>query len=52
MVGQPSRGDPDQLQNLNSEMLDNYRAANYFGDNIVVVATGGVDHDAFVDQVN
>ena len=52
MVGQPSRGDPDQLQNLNSEILDNYRAANYFGDNIVIVGTGGIDHDSFVDQVN
>ena len=49
MVGQPSKGDPDQLQNLNSEILDGYRAANYFGDNIVVVGTGGIDHDSFVD---
>ena len=51
-IGQPSRGDPDQLQNLTSEILDNYRAANFFGDNIVVVGTGGIDHDSFVDQVN
>ena len=52
MVGQPKKGDPDQLQNLTSETLDGYRAANFFGDNIVVVGTGGIDHDSFVDQVN
>lgn len=49
MLGQPIRGDPDQLQNLNAEVLDGYRAANFFGDNIVVVGTGGVSHESFVD---
>lgn len=52
MIGQPKKGDPDQLQNLNADVLDGYRAANYFGDNIVIVGTGGVDHDSFVDSVN
>jgi len=52
MIGQPHKGDPDQLQNLTSEILDSHRAANFFGDNIVVVGTGGVDHESFVDQVN
>lgn len=51
-IGQPSRGDPDNNTNLTAETLDGYRAANYFGDNIVVVGTGGIDHDSFVDQVN
>eukprot|EP00806_Schmidingerella_arcuata_P000068 Macronucleus_1059.p1 GENE.Macronucleus_1059~~Macronucleus_1059.p1 ORF type:complete len:300 (+),score=128.30 Macronucleus_1059:1-900(+) len=52
MMGQPIRGDPDNLQNLNADMLAAFRAANYTGENIVVVGTGSVDHDAFVDQVN
>ena len=53
MMGQPTRGDPDQLQNLNADVLNEYRAANYFGDNIVIVGTGGIgNHDDFVDQVN
>jgi len=52
MMGQPSKGDPDQLQNLNADVLASYRGANFFGDNIVIVATGGVDHDSLVDQVN
>lgn len=51
-IGQPCKGDPDSLQSLNSDILDQYRGANYFGDNIVVVGTGGIDHDSFVDQVN
>jgi processing peptidase subunit beta len=33
-------------------MLNAFRSANYTGENIVVVGTGGVDHDAFVEQVN
>ena len=53
MMGQPTRGDPDQLQDLSADVLNEYRAANYFGDNIIIVGTGGVgDHDSFVDQVN
>jgi predicted Zn-dependent peptidase len=30
----------------------NVTSTNYFGDNIVVVGTGNIDHAAFVDQVN
>ena len=52
MMGQPIMGDRDQLNGLRVEDLQNYRAANYFGDNMVIVATGNVDHEAFVDQVN
>ena len=52
MMGQPVKGDPDQLVNLNADVLAAYRGANFFGDNIVIVATGGVDHDSLVDQVN
>lgn len=49
MMGQPTRGDPDTLQNLTTDVLSQYRAANYFGDNMVIVGTGGVgDHDSFV----
>lgn len=52
MMGQPIKGDPDQLQNLNAEVLDGYRAANFIGDKVVIVGTGGVDHETLVDQVN
>lgn len=51
-LGQPKRGDPDKLQNLTVDDLAAFRGANYFGDNLVVVATGCVDHDAFVTAVD
>ena len=52
MMGQPIRGDNDNLQNINAGLVKNYHAANYTGDKIVIVGTGAVDHDAFVDEVN
>ena len=52
MMGQPIRGDPDMLQNLTSDTLQAYKAANYIGENVVVVGTGGVEHDALVDMVS
>lgn len=51
MMGQPIAGEPDQLQNLTVDILNAYRSANYTGENIVVVGTGCVEHDAFVKQV-
>jgi len=51
MMGQPVHGDPDNLQNINADMLNAYKAANYTGENIVIVGTGSVDHDNFVKQV-
>ena len=52
MMGQPIKGDRDNVQNLTVEGLNGYRAANYFGDNMVIVGTGGIDHEAFVDSCN
>jgi len=51
MLGQPTQGDRDQVQFLSADVLNSYRAANYFGENIVVVGTGAVNHDQFVDSV-
>jgi len=52
MMGQPIKGDADNVQNLTADVLNAYRSANYTGENIVVVGTGGVEHDSFVEQVN
>jgi processing peptidase subunit beta len=52
MMGQPINGDADNVQNMTADVLNAYRSANYTGENIVVVGTGGVEHDAFVEQVN
>jgi processing peptidase subunit beta len=51
MLGQPKRGDADNLQNISVDMLNQYRSANFTGENMVVVGTGGIDHDALVDMV-
>ena len=51
MLGQPMRGDPDNLQNLTSDVLSQYRSANFIGDKMVIVGTGAVEHDDFVGQV-
>lgn len=52
MMGQPIRGDRDNLQNLSVDDLRSFKAANYTGQNIVVVGTGAIDHEAFVNQVS
>lgn len=52
MMGQPILGDRDMVQQLSVEGLHNYRAVNYFGDNMVVVGTGNIDHEKFVADVN
>jgi len=51
MMGQPIKGDADNLAHLTVDDLQQYRAANWYGDNIVVVGTGNVVHDEFVQQV-
>lgn len=51
MLGQPIKGDRDQLGNISAEVLREHHTANYYGDNIVVVATGDISHDEVVDSV-
>ena len=51
MLGQPTRGDIDNLNQISIEDLESYQRQNWVGDNIVVVGTGNVSHDQLVDQV-
>lgn len=51
MIGQPSRGDRDNLANLTIEQVRQYHTDNYHGENIVIVASGNVSHDEVVDMV-
>lgn len=51
MLGQPIRGEADNLANLTVDDLQAYRASNWFGDNMVVVGTGNINHDEFVAEV-
>ena len=45
MLGQPIKGDRDMTQQVTLENLREFHGANYYGDNITVVATGNVNHD-------
>jgi len=51
MIGQPIKGDRDLTQTIGVDHLRDFYAANYYGDNIVVVATGDVNHDKIVEHV-
>jgi len=52
MIGQPIKGDRDLTNTLGVDELRSFQQANYFGDNVVVVATGDVSHDQIVDAVD
>jgi len=49
MLGQPIKGDRDLTSTLGIDHVRDFHAANYYGDNIVVVATGDVSHEQIVD---
>lgn len=51
IMGQPTRGDRDNLQNLTIGDIQKFHSENYHGDNIVIVGTGNVSHQELVDQV-
>ena len=51
MIGQPTRGDRDNLANLTIDQVRQFHADNYYGDNIVIVASGNVSHQEVVDMV-
>lgn len=50
-MGQPKKGDRDNVQTIGVDHIRDFYNANYYGDNMVVVATGDVNHDEFVDMV-
>ena len=51
MMGQPIKGDRDILQTIGADSLRDFHTTHYFGDNIVVVGAGNLNHDEFVGQV-
>jgi predicted Zn-dependent peptidase len=52
MMGQPILGDIDNIYSINRDMIVDFHNANYYGDNMVVVATGNVNHDEVVELVD
>jgi len=51
MIGQPTRGDRDNLTNITVDQVRQFHTDNYYGDNIVIVASGNVNHQEVVDLV-
>lgn len=49
MMGQPILGDIDNITQITRDMVVDYHARNYFGENMVIVGTGKVDHQQLVD---
>lgn len=52
MMGQPIKGDRDITHTLQADHLRDFHSTNYYGDNIVVVGTGNINHEEFVNQVS
>lgn len=52
MMGQPVKGDRDVTSSLRADHLRDFHTTNFFGDNIVVVGAGNINHEEFVQQVN
>jgi processing peptidase subunit beta len=52
MMGQPTKGDRDNIQQISADNLRDFHTTHYFGDNIVVVGAGNINHDEFVAQVS
>ena len=51
-MGQPALGDIDNVNNVTPEMIKEFHSNYYTGENLVVVGTGNINHQEFVDQVS
>ena len=50
MMGQPILGDLDNIKSITQDQILDYYERNYYGKNLVLVATGNVKHDEIVDM--
>ena len=50
-MGQPILGDIDNINNVTQDMVKEYHATHYIGKNLIIVGTGNVNHNEFVDMV-
>jgi processing peptidase subunit beta len=49
MMGQPILGDIDNIHHITRDMVVDFHRSNYFGENMVIVGTGNVNHDELVE---
>lgn len=50
MMGRPILGEIDNINSITRDMIVEFHHNNYYGDNMVVVATGNINHDDIVDM--
>ena len=50
-LGRPILGTPESVKSFSSDDIRKFIAREYFGDRLVVVAVGSVDHDALIKMV-
>lgn len=50
MMGQPSRGNRDNIVNLTSQMVTEHMERTYAGSNVTVVVSGGASHNDVVNS--
>jgi predicted Zn-dependent peptidase len=46
------KGDRDNVHAIKQDHVREFHSANYYGDNLVVVGVGNINHEEFVSQVN
>lgn len=51
MIGRSILGTPETVKSFTAEQLRDYMERQYGAERMVVVATGGVEHDAFVREI-
>lgn len=49
MMGQPILGDIDNIYEINRDMVVDFQKTNYYGENMVIVGTGNVNHQELVE---
>lgn len=49
MMGQPILGDRENIRSVTRDMVTDFHAANYFGENMIIVGTGDINHKELVD---
>lgn len=49
MMGLPILGEIDNIHKITRDMIVEYHQRMYFGENMVMVGTGNVNHDQLVD---
>ena len=50
MMGQPILGDRGNIKSVTRDMVTHFHSANYFGENMVIVGSGDVNHAELVDM--